>query len=225
MLTNLKGHCLWALVAFVLLSYQGYGSAQEVPGCGNLQNAFGPFDYRDPAQGSNLDVVERFHFTHQVEALVRGQSSAEPLSDIVYTLRAFPNHHRALRSIARLQLRGERFPENSYDAECFFRRAITFRPDDSTVRLLHGIFLAKEKRIDEAKAEYDAALSLAPDSIDINYAAGLFFVEIGDLSRAQQCADVAYAGGYPLPGLRNRLAAAESGKKQNPSSVNTSPGQ
>lgn len=202
-----------ALVALVFAVLHGISFAQEVPGCGNLQNAFGPYDFRDPAQVKNLDLVERFHFTRPVESLERGQSSAEPLSDIVYTLRAFPNHHRALSSIARFQLRGGRFPENTFDAECFFRRAAAFAADDYTVHLLHGIFLAKQKRIEDARAEYETALRLAPDSVDVNYTAGLFFVEIGEIARAKQLAEIAYAAGYPLPGLRNRLAAAESKKK------------
>ncbi|MGE0436446.1 MAG: hypothetical protein AB7G76_03585 [Steroidobacteraceae bacterium] len=202
-----------ALAVAVVALCCNFALGQEVPGCGNLQNAFGPYDYRDPGQAKNLDVVERFHFTQQVEFLERGQSSAEPLSDIVYTLRAFPNHHRALNSIARLQLRGERFPENTMDVDCFFKRASTFAPEDYKVHLLYGMFLAKQKQLEGARSEYETALRLAPESVDVNYTAGLFFVEIGDIARAKQLADVAYAAGYPLPGLRNRLAAAEA--KQN----------
>lgn len=46
---------------------------QQVAGCGSLQNAFGPFDYRDPsARGQPLQLVESAHFTPDVEALRKG---------------------------------------------------------------------------------------------------------------------------------------------------------
>ena len=83
--------------------------AQEVPGCGVLQNAYGPFDYRDPvSKRDNLPIVESFHFTPDVESLRHGRSGSV-LGDLRYTLRAFPNHHRALKSMARYGLEGFRY--------------------------------------------------------------------------------------------------------------------
>ena len=78
----------------------GTSFAQVVNGgCGALQNAFGPFDYRTE-RGYNLDVVESYHFTPPVEALIRG-SSGTIGGDLDYTLRAFPNHDRALNATIR----------------------------------------------------------------------------------------------------------------------------
>lgn len=78
----------------------GTSLAQEVDGgCGALQNAFGPFDDRT-ARGYNLDVVGSYHFTPPVEALIRGASGTIG-GDLDYTLRAFPNHHRALNATNR----------------------------------------------------------------------------------------------------------------------------
>lgn len=37
-----------ALAVSVLMCWGSTCGAQTVPGCGSLQNAFGPFDYRDP---------------------------------------------------------------------------------------------------------------------------------------------------------------------------------
>lgn len=185
--------------------------AQEVPGCGVLQNAYGPYDYRDPIRKrDNLPIVESFHFTPEVESLRHG-ASGSVLSDLKYTLRAFPNHHRALKAIARFVLEGGRIPmdDSIPSADCYFDRAIAFQPDDAAVRVIYANYLFKRGAREDARKEYEEALRLAPDSAEINYVAGLFFVDAGDLERAKKLADVAYSKGYPLPGLKKKIAAAE----------------
>lgn len=208
---------LAALSAVVCMSLAWGGSlrAQDVPGCGTLQNAYGPYDYRDPVnKRDNLRVVEAFHFTADVESLRRG-TSGTVLGDLKYTLRAFPNHHRALTSIARYALEGGRI---SYDdsipsADCYFARAIAFRPDDEAVRVIFANYLFRRGERAQAREQYEEALRLAPESVEINYVAGLFFVATGDLARAKKLAQVAYDGGYPLPGLKDKIAVAEASSK------------
>ena len=208
---------VFALRAGILCSL-AWGScvlAQEVPGCGDLHNAYGPFDYRDPVNKRvNLPIVETFHFTPDVESLRHG-SSGTVLGDLRYTLRAFPNHHRALKSIARYALAGGQFPidDSIPSAECYFDRAIAFRPDDAAVRVIYANYLFKTGGREEARKQYEEALRLAPESVEINYVAGLFFVDIGDLERARKLAKMAYDNGYPLPGLRKKLVAAEAAGK------------
>lgn len=192
--------------------------AQEVPGCGSLENAYGPFDYRDPEnKRDKLPIVESFHFTPEVESLRRGRSGSV-IGDLRYTLRAFPNHHRALIAVARYGLEGGRIPEEESvpSVDCFFERAITFRPDDAAVHVIYGNYLFKRGERDDARKQYEEALRLAPDSTEINYVAGLYFVEVGDLERARKLAAVAYGNGYPLPGLKNKIAAAEAAGKGRP---------
>ena len=187
--------------------------AQEVAGCGSLVNAFGPFDYRDPlARQQSLQVVETHHFTPDVESLKRGKTSSAAIDDLDYTLRAFPNHHRALNSVARYALQGGKFAKDTSipSADCYFKRAIAFRPNDEIVRMIYANYLTKHDQQDAARTQYEEALSLAPDSIEVNYNAGLYFVSQGDLPRAKQLAKIAYAGGYPLPGLQRKIAEAES---------------
>ena len=46
-------------------------------------------------QSDKLELVERFHFDSDVERLISGINRPLP-GDIVYTLRQFPNHYRAL---------------------------------------------------------------------------------------------------------------------------------
>ena len=200
---------------FVGVAWSMAIQGQDVPGCGSLQNAYGPFDYRDPvARRDFIPVVDAFHFNADVESLARGQSGTV-LGDLTYTLRAVPNHHRALRSVGKYGLKGGRFPPDTSvpSAECFFVRAIAFRPEDETVRTVYANFLLKAGNRAEARKQYEVALRLAPQSVEISYVSGLFFLEIGDLPRAKILADIAYGGGYPLPGLKNLIAAAEAAKR------------
>lgn len=187
--------------------------SQQVLGCGSLENAFGPFDYRDPdARGQPLHLVESAHFTRDVETLRRGKSSANVIDDLNYTLRAFPNHTRALNSLAAYAIQGGKISRDSSipTADCYFQRAVQFRPDDYVVRMIYGGYLARLKQADAARVQYEEALRLAPESVEVNYNAGLFFVSQGDLVRARQLAAVAYDGGYPLPGLKKKIAAADA---------------
>ena len=208
---NTARAAFWSAVLLGAFSLQ-QASAQLPPGCGSLQNAYGPFDYRDPeARAHKLEVVEKHHFTAEVESLVRGKSNFYAIGDIDYTLRAFPNHHRALNSVARYALQGGRFQSVSIpSADCYFQRAIAFRAEDDTVRMLYANYLAMRGDQIAAANQYEEALRLAPTSAEVNYNAGLFFVKQGDLARAKQHAKVAYDNGYPLPGLKSRIAAAES---------------
>lgn len=187
--------------------------AQDVPGCGTLKNGYGPFDYRDAAVREKfLPIVEQFHFTPEVEMLSHGKSG-RLIGDLDYTLRAFPNHPRALQAISRYALTGG--PFNAEDgipsADCYFQRAIAFAPSDATVHEIYGSYLAKRGDKEGARAQYEEALRLAPESGEINYNAGLFFVQQGDLGRARALAKVAYDQGYPLPGLRRMIDEAEVG--------------
>lgn len=192
--------------------------AQEVPGCGMLQNAFGPFDYRDPVvKRERLAMVETYHFTPDVESLRGGYTGGSPLRDLAYTLRVFPNHPRALAAMARYVYTGRPSTDDPtvLSADCYFARAIVFAPDDEAVRVIYADYLYRMKQPEKARAQYEEALRLAPESVDVNYAAGLFFVAIGELDRAKQLAEVAYGGGYPLTGLKKKIAAAETvGAKQ-----------
>jgi hypothetical protein len=177
--------------------------------CGSLENMYGPFDYVDPVdRADKLPVVEAYHFTPDVEQLRRGKSSSSIANDIDYTLRAFPNHHRALNSLATYVLRGGRMGGAHYSVDCYFDRAIRWRPEDPVVRMIYANFLQKRKDADGARAQFETALKLAPTSPEVNYNAGLFFFQQGNYSAARECAHVAYAGGYPLPGLKNKLIQA-----------------
>lgn len=203
---GMRRHRLWITLLAVGLAAPALAQENRI-GCGELANAYGPYDYTDPVhRRDNLPIVEHFHFTRDVQNLKQGRSDTIA-GDLDYTLRAFPNHHLALNSVARYQLENPRPDARYYSADCYFDRALRWRPDDARVHMIYAIFLNKKGDKPGARTQYESALSLAPDDAEINYNAGLYYLAVKDYEAARTRAQLAYAGGYPLAGLRNKLIA------------------
>jgi hypothetical protein len=110
------------------------------PHCGNLAAPGSQiYDYNSPEDKRMLATVEAFHFTSEVENLRSGVTGTIG-SDLNYTLLMFPNHHRALTSMGNLALREKTLkPQGAqFSIECFFDRALRFKPNDATVRLVYA---------------------------------------------------------------------------------------
>ena len=178
------------------------------PACGLWpEHHYGPWDYTNPVHyRDKLPVVERAHFNRDVENLRAGMTG-HLTGDLAYTLNAFPNHHRALHAMSRYQLANptEKRKKKVAGIECYFQRAMYFKPDDSIVRMLHGIHLQKSGKLNQAVAAYNKSLEIAPGSPEVHYNLGLLYVEQKNYEKARENALKAYAGGYPLPGLRRKL--------------------
>ncbi|MED5595356.1 tetratricopeptide repeat protein [Janthinobacterium sp. P210006] len=166
-------------------------------------------DYTSAEDRDGLAVVEKFHFSRAVETLAQGLTGSLG-ADISYTLEHFPNHHRALASMAKLGLRlksaqpvGAR-----YTVSCYFERAIAFAPHDVTARMVFGNYLLATGQDAAALEQLDAASRLAPDQATIQYNLGLMYVKKKEYEKASAHAQKAYALGFPLPGLKNKLKAA-----------------
>lgn len=206
-----------AALVFALLS----GSAYAASYCGDLKTAFGPFDYRRKTElATNLNLVESAHFTPEVEKLVGGNTGTIA-GDLSYTLVVFPNHARALSSLARLALRtkGTTTTGLKYSFECYFERAIRFQPDDPAPRSIYGAYLLRRGKMDDALEQLAEAVALAPDDPSANYNLGLGYFEKKDYEQAKSYAKKAYALGFPLQGLKTRLTNMkkwDSGDDQSP---------
>ncbi|WP_317202249.1 tetratricopeptide repeat protein [Janthinobacterium sp.] len=176
--------------------------------CGELDNAFGPYDYRSH-QGGDLQVVEKHHFTEQVAAGVRGETGYLG-GDLDYTLRAFPNHVPALLTMSRLGLQGKSATVRGapFPVECYFERALRFAPDDAAVLSAYANFALKQGRPEQALPLFQRAAALEPENAAVNYNMGLAYLKRRDYAQANVYAQKAYALGFPLPGLRNLLRAA-----------------
>lgn len=194
-----------ALMFFVSLAPR-LAVADEV--CGELENSFGPWDYRK-ADPKKMKMVHDFHFSSQTEQLRAGTSSVHIGSDLDYTLRVFPNHHRALRAMSALgaKLKTERPAGARYTVECWFNRALRFAPDDPAVHLLFGIYLLQKGDSSAAIERLKTAERMNPNEMNVQYNLGLALVQTGDLDSAVQHAKKAYSLGHPLPGLRDKLKA------------------
>jgi hypothetical protein len=182
-------------------------SVHAAEDCGDLKNGHGPFDYR--TEKGQLGVVEFNHFDPGVENLVRGKNA--PLgADIDYTLRAYPNHPRALMAMDKLgaKLGTERVPHATYSVPCYFERAVRFSPNDGTVRMLYALYLAKRARPADAITQLQVAEKLIGQNANLHYNMGLAYLDLKDYDQALNHAHIAYQLGFPLPGLRTRLQKA-----------------
>ena len=165
-------------------------------------------DYTSAEDRSGLAVVENFHFSRAVETLTKGMTGSLG-ADIGYTLEHFPNHHRALASMAKLGLRLKTAQPTGarYTVSCFFERAIAFAPQDVTARMVYGSYLLSMGQDATALEQLDAASRLAPEHATIQYNLGLMYMKKKEYDKASVHAQKAYALGFPLPGLKNKLKA------------------
>jgi tetratricopeptide (TPR) repeat protein len=198
---------LMGLTAALTMAPMAASHAAAV-GCGDLRNAFGPLDYRTASQ-SDRTLVEGHHFTPKVEALKSGQE-AFLANDLDYTLRAFPNHPRALLAMVKYGEREktEKFPSIGYSVECYIDRGIRMASNDPMPHLIYAIYLRSHKRFPEMREQLDEAERLqgdSPTSFDIDYNAGLLYFDLKDYDKSVAAAQRAYAMGAPFPGLQNKL--------------------
>lgn len=192
------------LLLVALVAGAGAQDTRAFEECGDLVNAYGPYDYR--TERDKLVIVESYHFTPDVEALRSGKTGTLG-GDIDYTLRASPNHSRALIAIANLgrTLNTDRPPGANYTIGCYFDRAIRFAGNDPVVRLIYGTYLSRIGKPQEAVKELEVAVTLDESNANIHYNLGLIYLDLKNYPQAREHARRAYALGFALPGLRKRL--------------------
>lgn len=178
--------------------------------CGELQNAFGPYDYRDGDIDNRLTLVLTAHFTPEVEALIRGNATAYIGGDIDYTLRALPTYPRALQSMANLSLKENAAkPKGAkFTIDCYFDRAFRFRADDPMVYVVYSNFVYKQGKLEQALTALQNAEKLAPNNPNVLYNLGLLYFEKQNFDASLQYAQKAYDRKFPLSGLRDKLQRA-----------------
>lgn len=214
LLSNRLGMRSWlagTLLACAALPAWSQASPEQ---CGGLANGYGPFDYRNQKQ--QIQIVEKHHFAPHVENLVRGQEGSIG-GDLDYVLRAVPNHHRALVAMMRYadRMKTDRPADANYIVECYFERAVRFRPEDTSARMLFATFLHRKNRLPEAQQQMKRVVELAADDPFVHYNAGLVYLEMKEFDLALARAHAADALGLKRPGLREQLTAA--GKWRDPS--------
>jgi tetratricopeptide (TPR) repeat protein len=175
--------------------------------CEGGGQGFGPFDYTQRAQYSRqLMEVEGAHFPPQVENLISGKRGSL-MGDLDYTLRAWPNHHRALNSVIRYRLRNKEgiVKTNETPAECYLQRAVNYSPKDGISQMLYGILLQQMGHPQDALKAYQQAERLEPNNLQVKYNMGLLLVELKQYEEAKEYATEVYSMNFPLPGLMRKL--------------------
>lgn len=176
--------------------------------CKGGSQGYGPYNY--VTQRQYVGIVEDFHFGPQVEQLIRPMQGSFA-GDFDYTLRAIPNHHRALLSVIKYQIqlntkikKGQR-PLSA--VECYLQRAINFSKDDAQVYVLYAYYLNKigYKNYVHITKLYEHALKLKPDSPKIMYSFGLFLIDAKNYNQALEIAKILYKNHKVPNGLKNEL--------------------
>lgn len=218
----------WMLTILLLVALpMTAAQAQVEMECAGLESSggVGPWDYSDPANHrpsgdapkGRAKLVENVHFKPAMRDLNTKKYTPARLSgEFRYTLGIFPNHYVALNSLSKLEKHYGGRPAEGYKesaplklvADCYFQRAMLFKPDDARVYVVHGIHLHDRGRFSEAIKAYETAESLGEASIMFAYNFGLVLADAKQYDRALEYAQRAYGGGYPLPGLAKKLEAA-----------------
>ena len=195
------------LIALLLAGILYAAGVLAQDACGPIANAYGPYDYW--VNKAELPIVEVNHLTPEVENLIRGKSSSIG-GDLEYTLRAFPNHPRALLAMVKLGVKEKTDkPRGSrYTVACFFDRAIRFRPNDGMVRMIHANYLSGQGRKQEAVKELEVAAESGVMTPNLQYNMGLAYFEVGNFEKSLEFAHQAYRNGFNLPGLKGKLVKA-----------------
>lgn len=221
------------VLSCTLMSVPGY--AQVGPEhCGSLANNYGPYDYRPDkyvqTPGDQVPhaekrwLVEGAHFTPRVENLIGAQSGGQngpPGADLDYTLRAFPNNHRALVAVMRYgeKMKSQKPPGLRWDVECYFERALRFQPNDNLARMIFVRFLTKSNRRPEAIRHLDLVVKTAKDNAFTYHNAGLLYFDLQEYQEALKQEHKAIKLGLERPDLRAKLEAL--GKWQAPLDTST----
>ncbi len=187
---------------------------------GELEN-YGPFDYRSlKNRQKKLPIVEHYHFTPDVQKLIRGKSSSI-VGDLAYTLRAFPNHYKALKALSYYQtlfesdIKKRKKKAVAPAVECYFQRAIRFVPDDAVVKMLYASYLKQIKQYKLADEYYQKAIETAPEKLKpkFRYIYGLFLIKQKKFDQANEQAKIIYAKNFPNMRLKKKLMAAGAWKE------------
>jgi tetratricopeptide (TPR) repeat protein len=192
---------------------------------------YGPFDYYDlkDTPRDALSLVERAHFGPKTLNEARRGDWCFFWGDMDYTLRAFPNHPRALVAMADFLTAHERpcgrhrkanpspldLAEEiesggwqDLNPDYYFQTGIKFRPQYAATRILYGQYLEKAGRDKEALKQFIDAEKVEPNSADAHYSLGLAYFRQGNKDKAREHAERAYKLGEQKMLLKEKLIAA-----------------
>jgi len=155
----------------------------------------------------DLNYHEYFHIQPAAKALSSGNLEWNVMNNLHFVLHKVPNDHRALALLVGWDKAGGRDP-NYKSPVCYLTWAALFAPNDASVWNYGGYYFYQHKDLQRAKAWWEQALTIDEQNAEVHYNLGLLYADLGQFDDARQHAQAAYAAGYPLPGLREKLQRA-----------------
>lgn len=152
----------------------------------------------------DLRYHEYFHIEPARKALSSGNLKWNVMNNLHFVLQKIPNDHRALSILVQWDKAGGRDSDYASPA-CYLTWAQQFTPDDAAVWVFGGYYFYQKKDVERAKTWWEQALALEPGNADVHYNLGLLMFEQGLYAGSRTHAQAAYAAGFPLPGLREKL--------------------
>jgi len=152
----------------------------------------------------DLKSHEYYHIQPAAKALSEGNLDWDVMNNLHFVLHKVPNDHRALALLVQWAGAGGKDKDYASPA-CYLTWAEQFAPNDVFVWTYGGVYFYQQKDFQRAEAWWTQALRLDPGSADANYNLGLLLFDQGRYAEARVHAQSAYAAGYPLPGLREKL--------------------
>ena len=206
---------IWVISTIFLIFYSTYSSAASVFEEGVLcpvvsDSGITKKDYR---LRDSTDLRPRYndnyrnHMAPALQRMKEGSYSRIVMADLDFTLRRWPNHYAALQALIAYE-RGGGAANILTPVSCYFQRAYRFVPEDANIFILYGIYNHKQRRYDVAESAWLFALQIDDQSMEAHYNLGLLFHRLERFSESLEHARIAYSLGYPLPGLKEKLASA-----------------
>jgi tetratricopeptide (TPR) repeat protein len=216
------------LVAAVSLVLVGVASADVRPYSDDFDLNCGPpppghpvkgrRDYRlmgtNPKDQRDLRYHQTYHIAPARQQIASGGDlSWNVMNNLHFVLHKVPNDARALDLLIKWDAAGGR-DQRYAPPVCYFTWARQFAPDDPTVWNYGGYYFYRNGDRERALRWWEEAIAIDPDNAEAHYNLGVMMVDEGRFADARSHAWAAYAAGYPLQGLREKLLRA--GQWQDP---------
>lgn len=141
----------------------------------------------------------------------------EVMNNLDFVLTKVPNNEQALRILIDWDLMGGRHHQGDYKPPaCYFIWAAQFAPNDVVVWNYGGYYFHRKGDDRRAMLWWQEALAVDPHNPEVHNSLGLIAFEKGDYEQARLHAWTAYAAGYPLPTLREKLIGADQWQEPPP---------
>jgi tetratricopeptide (TPR) repeat protein len=158
------------------------------------------------ADAQTLRNAEQFHIQPGIDR-IKERNYPSALQDFEFILDIFPNHPGALALMSDLCDVQWRSPRCDPDSR--FQAAIDRNPAAAQTYVIYGLHLQRRNQLPQAVEVYKKAISLNSNSANAHYNLALAYFDLKQFDLANQEAQISYALGIPLPGLKDKLMRAK----------------